>query len=230
MTELRRNHFRIPDGVDRVISVRPRWVSDQAGMAAGYMVIRIGHDGAVEDLAGPLSRSEALELARSFAAAESTVYMRAPDDYEASALGPSFGEVSGVTPGDRFHRRKDLREKGVVRVLRQGIGYCPEGALAVVFSGGYADDAWSEEDPWYTGEGGQDAPSGKHVEDQELVRCNRALMRNLRKGLPIRVVRKLVRPDRDHEFMYEGLFHVVDFMYGPWRDGLRVYRFQLRRA
>jgi hypothetical protein len=25
-----------------------------------------------------------------------------------------------------------------------------------VFSGGYADDEWSEDDPWYTGEGGQD--------------------------------------------------------------------------
>jgi hypothetical protein len=230
MSELRRNHFRIPDGVDRVISVRPRWGGHQAGMAAGYMVVRIWHDGSVEDLAGPVSRDEALELARSLAAAESTVYMRAPDDYDAPTLGPLFGEVPGVAPGDRFHRRKDLRENGVLRVLQQGIDYCSEGALAVVFSGGYADDAWSEEDPWYTGEGGQDAPGGKQVEDQELVRGNRALMRNLREGLPVRVVRKLARPDGGHEFVYEGLFHVVDFIYGPGRDGPKVYRFQLRRA
>ena len=73
MPELKRNHFRIPDGVDRVISVRPRWVGERVGMAAGYMVIRIWHDGAVEDLAGPLPRADALARARSFAAAESTV-------------------------------------------------------------------------------------------------------------------------------------------------------------
>lgn len=230
MPELRRNHFRIPDGVDRVISVRPRWIGAQAGMATGYMVIRIWHDGAVEDLAGPLPRAEALERARSFAVAESTVYMRAPDDSEAPALGPMFGEVPGVTPGDRFHRRKDLREKGVVRVLQQGIDYFPEGALAIMFSGGYADDAWSEDDPWYTGEGGQDTPGGRQVQGQELVRGNRALMRNLREGLPVRVVRKVFRPDGDYEFVYEGLFHVVDFTYSPGRAGPKVYRFQLRRA
>lgn len=229
MPELKRNHFRIPHGVDRVISVRPRWLGGSVG-AAGYMVIRIWHDGAVEDLAGPMTRPDALELAGSYATAESTVYMRAPDDYEPAAVGPLFGDVPGVEPGDRFHRRTDLREKGVVRVLRQGIDYCPEGALAVVFSGGYADDTWSDEDPWYTGEGGQDVPGGRQVEDQELVRGNRALMQNLREGLPVRVVRKLTRPDRDYEFVYEGLFHVVDFTYSLGRGGRRVYRSQLRRA
>lgn len=230
MSDLERNHFRIPDGVDRIISVRPRWVGDRADMAAGYMVIRIWHDGVVEDLAGPLTRPDALERARSFAAAESTVYVRAPDDYEQPALSPLFGHVPGVAPGARFHRRKDLREKGVVRVLQQGIDYCSEGALAIVFSGGYADDVWSDEDPWYTGEGGQDAPGGRQVKDQEPVRGNRALMRNLREGLPVRVVRKVARWDGDHEFVYEGLFHIVDFTYARGREGWKVYRFQLRRA
>ncbi|MBO0706718.1 MAG: YDG/SRA domain-containing protein [Candidatus Dormibacteraeota bacterium] len=229
MPEIRRNRFRIPNGVDRVISVRPRWVAAGQRMAAGHMVIRIWHDGTVEDLAGPMSRAEALDSARAFAEAESTVYLRAPDDHEPVAPGALFGEPSDVVPGDRFRRRTDLRQKGVVRVLQQGIDYSREGAVAVVFSGGYADDAWSEEDPWYTGEGGQDA-SGRQVRDQELVRGNRALMRNLRDGLPVRVTRRVLRPDGDHEFVYEGLFHVVDFSYSPGRDGPKVYRFQLRRA
>ena len=230
MTEIRRNHFRMPDGVDRVISVRPRWSGGQAEMTPGYMVIRIWHHGGVEDVAGPLPRANALERARVAATSEHTVYMRAPDDYDAIPNGLLFGEVPGVLPGHRFRRRRDLRDKGVVRVLQQGIDYCSEGALAIVFSGGYSDDVWSEDDPWYTGEGGQDAPGGRQIQDQELNRGNRALMQNLREGLPVRVVRKVRRPDRNYEFVYEGLFHVVDVMYGPGREGAKVYRFQLRRT
>jgi SAD/SRA domain len=113
---------------------------------------------------------------------------------------------------------------------RQGIDFTSEGALAIVFSGGYVDDEWSDDDPWYTGQGGQDPISGRQVRDQELVLGNLALMRNLRTGLPVRVIRKVVRPDGDYDFMYEGLFHVVDHMFSPGRDGPKVYRFSLRRA
>ena len=115
-----------------------------------------------------------------------------------------------------------------MRNLQQGIDFCAEGALAIVFAGGYIDDEWSD-DPWYTGEGGQDVPGGHQVLDQELVRGNGGLMRNLREGLPVRVVRKVLRPDGDYGFVYEGLFHVVDHTYSPGRDGPKVFRFKLRR-
>ena len=227
MSELRRRQFRVPEGVDRVISVRPRWVGTQGDLAPSYMVVRVWYDGRVEDVGGPSHLTEALELARETAGLEHTVYMRAPDDGVPRSTR-FFGEVPGVRPGQIFHRRIDVKKAGLVRNLQQGIDFSAEGALAIVFAGGYTDDEWSD-DPWYTGEGGQDVPGGRQVLDQEMVRGNRALMRNLREGLPVRVVRKVVRPDGDYDFLYEGLFHVVDHMYIPGRDGPKVYRFKLRR-
>jgi hypothetical protein len=226
--ELRRNAFRIPEGVDRVISVRPQVRGDAGGPQAAHMVIRIWHDGRVEDVAGPASRPAALELARSQARHERTVYLRAPDDVPAGRPAPAFGEVPGVTPGQRFSRREDLRRAGLHRGAQQGIDWSAEGALAIVFSGGYADDEWSEDDPWYTGEGGQDAPGGRQVRDQELTRGNLAMVKSHRAGLPIRVVRKVV-VGGDYEYVYEGLYRVEEWHPEPSRDGPRVYRFRLRR-
>ncbi len=229
MPELHRNPFRIPEGVDRVLSVRPRWVGGQDLLQAAYMVVRIWHDGRVEDVAGPTDRRAALELARTQARVERTVYLRAPDDVAVDLPGAVLGNVPGARPGSRLHRRDDLRRAGLHRRTQQGIDWTSEGALAVVFSGGYADDEWSEEDPWYTGEGGQDAPRGRQVRDQELTRGNLALERSYRAGLPVRVIRR-ISSGEDYEYRYEGLYHVVDRRYVPGRDGPRVYRFQLRRA
>jgi hypothetical protein len=229
MPELRRNPFRIPEGVDRVLSVRPRWLGGQDHLQAGYMVVRIWHDGRVEDVAGPTDRQAALALARTQARIEHTVYLRAPDDVPVDQPGPVFGTVPGILPGHRFHRREDLRLAGLHRRTQQGIDWTPEGALAVVFSGGYADDEWSEDDPWYTGEGGQDAPRGRQVRDQELMRGNLALERSYRAGLPVRVIRRIPTGE-GYEYLYEGLYHVVDRHFGPSRDGPSVYRFRLRRA
>jgi SAD/SRA domain len=229
MPDLRRNPFRIPEGVDRVLSVRPRWLGTQQQMQAGYMVVRIWHDGRVEDVAGPTDRPAALSLARTQARIERTVYLRAPDDLPLDQPGPVFGDVAGVRPGARFHRREDLRRAGLHRRTQQGIDWTSEGALAVVFSGGYADDEWSEDDPWYTGEGGQDAPGGRQVRDQELTGGNLALERSYRAGVPVRVIRK-VPAGSDYEYLYEGLYHVVDTHHGPSRDGPKVYRFRLRRT
>lgn len=200
----------------------------QGGLSASYMVVRVWYDGRVEDLAGPLHLVEALDLARETAGLERTVYIRAPDDGSGRPTGPLFGEVPGTSPGQKFHRRVDLKKAGLMRNLQQGIDFCAEGALAIVFAGGYVDDEWSD-DPWYTGEGGQDVPGGRQVLDQEMVRGNRGLTRNLREGLPVRVVRKVARSDGDYDFVYEGLFHVVDHMYSPGRNGPKVHRFKLRR-
>jgi hypothetical protein len=228
MTELRRNPFQIPEGVDRVLSVRPRWLGGGESLRAGYMVVRIWHDGRVEDVAGPTDRQAALGLARTQARIEHTVYLRAPDDVPLDEPGPIFGDVAGARPGARFRRREDLRRAGLHRRTQQGIDWTWEGALAVVFSGGYADDEWSQDDPWYTGEGGQDAPRGRQVRDQELTGGNLALERSYRAGLPVRVIRR-IPSGNDYEYVYEGLYHVVDTHYGPSRDGPRVYRFRLHR-
>lgn len=79
------------------------------------------------------------------------------------------------------------------------------------------------------GEGGQDTPGGRQVSDQELTGGNLGLERSYLAGLPVRVIRK-VPVGNDYEYVYEGLYHVVDQRLVPSRDGPRVYRFRLRRA
>ena len=224
---LERNAFRIPRGVDHVISVRPRWNADQP-RTASYVVVRIWHDGNVEDIVGNLDRAAALVRANEIANTEGTVYLRAPDDVPSEGADPLFGEVTGTYQGQRFKRREDLRAAGLHRRTQGGIDWTSEGALAIVFAGGYAEDSWSETDPWYTGMGGQDRPGGRQVEDQVPTHGNRALLRNLRDGLPVRVIRR-VGTGADYAYQYEGLYHVVDHTFGPSKDGPRVFRFQLRQ-
>lgn len=67
------------------------------------------------------------------------------------------------------------------------------------------------------------------MRDQELTGGNLALVKSYRAGLPVRVIRK-VPTGNDYDYVYEGIYHVVDVHYGPSRDGPRVYRFQFRRA
>ena len=202
----------------------------QGQLGAGYMVVRIWYDGRVEEIAGPVGRADVLTRASKAVAAERTVVMRAPDDESLRGAVPLFGDVPGVAPGKSFHRRVDLQKAGMFRSPQQGIDFTSEGALAIVFSGGYVNDEWSNNDHWYTGQGGHDMMGGRQIRDQELVRGNLALTRNLRTGLPVRVIRKVTRQDGDYDFVYEGLFHVVDHMFSPGREGPKVYRFRLRRA
>jgi hypothetical protein len=137
-----------------------------------------------------------------------------------------FGEVAGIARGERFRRRDDLRKARLHLQPGRGIDASKEGARAVVFSGGYSDDVWDPEEAWYTGEGGLDR-RGHQVHDQELIRGNLALHRNLEKSLPVRVIRQVVTHD-GFEYVYEGVYSVLDSRFEPGRDGPRVYRFLLR--
>jgi putative restriction endonuclease len=194
-----------------------------------YAILRIWYDGHVDDLGEATDRATALARAKRVAASEQTVYMRAPDDVpEHPSSRRTFGALPGVRSGQRFRRRSDLQAAGVHRGSQGGIDWCPDGALAIVFAGGYVDDHWSKDDPWYTGMGGQDT-RGRQVRDQEPTLGNRALLTNLREGLPVRVIRK-VEASEDFEYRYEGVYHVIDYTYQPGRDGPKVFRFQLRQA
>ncbi len=227
--EIRRNPFRIPRGVDHVLSVRP--VGPSA--AAECMVVRIWHDGRIENVSGPAPRSTAVEAAHHLAADEKTVYLRAPDDVPqvAPPIGSGqliFGDIPGVQPGDTFRSRRALIEAGLHRNEQMGIDWGPAGAAAIVFSGGYADDLWLGSEAWYTGQGGQDARR-RQVADQQDERGNKALKENHKQGLPVRVIRK-VDDGGAEVFVYEGLYDVVDYVYEPSRDGPKVFRFYLRRC
>jgi hypothetical protein len=137
-----------------------------------------------------------------------------------------FGPIPGIAVGQRFHRREDLRLAGIHLQPGRGIDASKEGARAVVFSGGYSDDKWDRDEAWYTGEGGLDT-KGRQVHNQELSRGNLALQRNLEKSLPVRVIRQ-VKTGKDFEYVYEGLFKVIESRFEPGRDGPKIYRFLLR--
>jgi hypothetical protein len=144
-----------------------------------------------------------------------------------AAQKPVFGKIPGTNRGDRFKRRAEIRLAGLHRQPGRGIDGSAEGAVAVVFAGGYIDDVWDSREAWYTGEGGQDR-RGRQVHDQQLVRGNLALQRNVESGLPVRVLRR-VDKGGDFEYIYEGLYAVEDCRYEPGKDGPKVFRFLLRR-
>ena len=73
---------------------KPRWLGGQDQLQAGYMVVRIWHDGRAEDVAGPTDRHAALSLARTQARLERTVYLRAPDDMPLDQPGPVLEPTS----------------------------------------------------------------------------------------------------------------------------------------
>ena len=82
----------------------------------------------------------------------------------------------------------------------------------------------------YTGAGGNERTSGRQVADQTLTRTNRALVENLRTGLPVRVVRGS-HPDVHQGpvsgYRYDGLYRVANYWAESGRDGFRVWRFRL---
>jgi [histone H3]-lysine9 N-trimethyltransferase EHMT len=142
-------------------------------------------------------------------------------------LPKGFGEIPGTHAGQRFLRRHDLRIAGIHVQPGRGIDSTPEGARAVVFSGGYSDDSWTKEEAWYTGEGGLDR-RGRQVHPQELRRGNLALQQNVERDLPVRVARKVPKGN-DFEYVYEGLYRVIESRFEAGLHGVKVYRFLLRR-
>lgn len=146
----------------------------------------------------------------------------------AGVFPEGFGEVAGTEPGQHFRRREDLRKAGLHLQPGRGIDATREGARAVVFSGGYPDDAWEADRAWYTGEGGLDR-RGRQVHDQELVRGNLALQKSFEKSLPLRVIRQ-IETGEDFEYVYEGLYLVVEARFESGKDGPKIYRFLLKRA
>jgi putative restriction endonuclease len=71
--------------------------------------------------------------------------------------GRIFGHILGVPKGTVFPSREALREAGVHSQNQAGIsGSQPDGADAIVISGGYEDDEDNDTEVIYTGQGGRD--------------------------------------------------------------------------
>ena len=144
-----------------------------------------------------------------------------------------FGHIPGIEVGAILEDRQALREAGLHRPTQAGIcGRADEGAESVVLNGGYVDDEDFGDVVIYTGAGGNDRSSGRQVADQTLTRTNRALVENLRTGLPVRVIRGSHADVHDGPaagYRYDGLYRVADYWAEPGRDGYRVWRFRLER-
>ena len=144
-----------------------------------------------------------------------------------------FGHVPGSPPGSVFEDRRALAAARVHRPLQAGIcGRADEGAESVVLNGGYVDDEDLGDVVLYTGAGGNDRSSGRQIADQTLTRSNRALVENLRLGLPVRVIRGSHRDVYDPPasgYRYDGLYRVADYWAEAGEDGFRVWRFRLER-
>lgn len=145
-----------------------------------------------------------------------------------------YDELPGVPEKTWFPHRADVSASGVHRPLMAGIaGGAHEPAESVIVSGGYEDDEDLGDEILYTGQGGNDPVTKKQVADQDLVRGNRALARNLLEGVPVRVVRGS-RHDSPHApaagYRYDGLFRVEACWHETGKSGFRVWRFCLRKA
>ena len=146
-------------------------------------------------------------------------------------LRASYGHPFGVTVGQRFESRKELREAGVHSPLQAGIqGSAEDGAVSIVLSGGYEDDEDLGDVIIYTGQGGQE--NGRQVADQQLVRGNAALAQSCNTGWPIRVVRGANHRSSfspEEGYRYDGLFRVESYWQERGRSGHLVYRFRLEQ-
>lgn len=140
-----------------------------------------------------------------------------------------FGHIPGISVGQIFKDRKELSEVRVHGPTMGGIwGKEAEGACSIVLSGGYEDDIDELDYIYYTGQGGQDVPGGKQIEDQEFVKGNRGLQLSMEYNLPVRVTRGFQVENGPKEgYRYDGLYYVKDFERIKGKSGFYICRFHL---
>jgi putative restriction endonuclease len=145
-----------------------------------------------------------------------------------------FGEIEGFPEGSTFKSRAELSKAGVHTPRRAGIsGNAKEGADSIVLSGGYEDDVDEGDVIVYTGQGGRDDKTDKHVNNQALVRQNLALAMNRVLELPVRVVRGYglgLGHAPKEGYRYDGLYWVEDHWKERGKSGYLVWRFRLIKA
>lgn len=140
-----------------------------------------------------------------------------------------FGHIEGTRLGQIFNSRKELSNSGIHAPLMHGIwGRAQEGACSIVLSGGYEDDIDKLDYILYTGQGGQDAPGGNQVADQEFTRGNKGLMLSKEYRLPVRVTRGFqVENGPEEGYRYDGLYYVTEYERVRGKSGFYVCRFYL---
>jgi putative restriction endonuclease len=126
-----------------------------------------------------------------------------------------------------------LHDAGLHRPLVAGIsGSETDGADSIVLSGGYEDDEDSGDVIIYTGQGGNDARTGRQIADQELRRGNLALFKSCERSLPVRVIRGAGAGSAQSPtsgLRYDGLYLVSRTWSQVGRSGHLIWRFRLVR-
>lgn len=147
-----------------------------------------------------------------------------------AASGPRYGEVPGYPAGSVFRNRREAFDAGVHRQLQAGIAGQRAGTQSICMSDGYSDDDIQGDLITYTGFGGRDANTGRHISDQKLEQGNLGLVENHALGRPVRVLAKesvLTGRRTDTDYVYLGLFTVIGWSWGL-RDGYKILVYQLR--
>ena len=126
-----------------------------------------------------------------------------------------------------------MRQAGLHSERMDGISGSPaEGADAIVLSGGYPDDIFSDDTLIYTGHGKRDPETDKITENQELNGANLAMAYSSDQGLPIRVIRA-INPIKKAlpagGYKYEGIYFVEHYDRPLGIDGHRIWKFHLRK-
>lgn len=141
-----------------------------------------------------------------------------------------YGEVPGYPPGSVFKNRREAFDSGIHRQLQAGIAGRASGTQSICMSDGYSDDDLQGDLITYTGFGGRDPNTGRHVADQKLIQGNLGLVENYALGRPVRVLVKesvLTGRSGDSDYVYLGLFSVIGWAWGK-RDGFKILVYQLR--
>ncbi|WP_082071884.1 YDG/SRA domain-containing protein [Pseudarthrobacter chlorophenolicus] len=144
--------------------------------------------------------------------------------------GIIYGDIPGYPATWEFENRRAAFLAGVHRQTQAGISGGAEGADAICLSDGYTDDAFDADLITYTGFGGQDPNTRRHIADQKLIMGNLGLVRSHERELPVRVLVKkslLTKNRQDTSYVYVGLYVVAHWDWGL-RDGFKVLVYQLR--
>ena len=150
-----------------------------------------------------------------------------------SKLPPFPGFNDDVKVGTTFSNREAVRMAGLHNQIQAGICFHStddKSAFSVVTrdKGGYIDDEDYGDELLYTGQGGRDNNTGKHIADQELKRGNRALVVSYELQKPIHLIRGFTAKGSTPAFYrYDGLFNVENYWIEKGRAGFKVFRFRL---
>ena len=141
-----------------------------------------------------------------------------------------FGHIKSTQIGQIFDSRKELAASGIHTPPMGGIwGNKYDGAASIVLSGGYEDDIDDLNYILYTGQGGQGAPGGKQIADQEFVRGNKGLQLSYEYKLPVRVTRgHQITNGPSKGYRYDGLYYVTGVERVQGKSGYFVCRFHLK--